>query len=115
MQLHPREMQFQILSTELQYQTCKKFPEGITYNEIYEVYGAAILALTAHFTNEERDHAVKSELFKYVDAICQYVIGNEMTYGEAMMAISGMISTDSKYLIRAERHPEDPSKPGGLA
>ena len=115
MELHERQLPFQKLSTELQWKTCKNFPDDISYNEIYEVYGMAILSLTAHFANEERDHTVKSELFKYVDAICEFVIKNEMTYGEAMMCISGMISTDAKYLIRGERHPEDPSKPGGLA
>jgi hypothetical protein len=37
-----------------------------------------------------------------------------LTGGEEQMMISGLLADDAKWLIRLERHPEDPSHPGGL-
>lgn len=39
----------------------------------------------------------------------------ELTYGEWMSLLGNQLASLSKYLIRAERHPNDPDKPGDLA
>lgn len=38
-----------------------------------------------------------------------------LTYGEVFSIFSEVRATSVKYYIRAERHPDDPDKPGGLA
>lgn len=42
----------------------------------------------------------------------------DLTEGEALQAVSltlgGWVSNMAKYLIREERHPGEPNKPGGL-
>jgi hypothetical protein len=40
---------------------------------------------------------------------------HQLTYGEWMSILGNEITGYAKYCIRAERHPNDPSKPGDLA
>lgn len=38
----------------------------------------------------------------------------KLTYGERMAVIGRQLSGSAKYIIREERHPEDPSRPGDV-
>ena len=38
----------------------------------------------------------------------------DLTYGEILRILSSELASQAKYMIRQERHPEDPSQPGGL-
>lgn len=37
---------------------------------------------------------------------------HDLTFGETIKVLCTMIERESKYLIRSERHPEDPDKKG---
>lgn len=47
------------------------------------------------------------------DMFAASVAENQLTYGEIARILSTVRSSKAKYHIRAERHPEDPDKPGG--
>ena len=38
-----------------------------------------------------------------------------LTDGEVTSIIASKLSSDARFLVRAERHPDDPDKPGGEA
>lgn len=40
---------------------------------------------------------------------------HDLTYGEISSVLLDVRTTDAKYHIRVERHPEDPDKPGSMA
>ncbi|WP_315922403.1 hypothetical protein [Mesorhizobium sp. SP-1A] len=48
------------------------------------------------------------------DVFATSVAENQLTYGEIARILSTLRSSKAKYHIRAERHPEDPDKPGGV-
>lgn len=48
------------------------------------------------------------------DVFATSVAENQLTYGEIARILSTLRSSETKYHIRAERHPEDPAKPGGV-
>lgn len=58
----------------------------------------------------KREYIVEKEGLKIRKAF----IDSELTYGEAIKVISDILANWAKYIIRAERHPDDPDKPGGL-
>jgi hypothetical protein len=59
-----------------------------------------------------------------IQEVAGEAVGNELayqvrdcalTYGEVYSILTDVRATSLKYFIRAERHPDDPDKPGGLA
>lgn len=57
---------------------------------------------------------LSSSLQTLGDMFAASVAGNQLTYGEIARILSTLRSSEAKYHIRAERHPEDPDKPGGV-
>lgn len=48
-------------------------------------------------------------------AVHRVLYDAELTFGEQVRVLSSLLSSAAKYAIRAERHPDDPDYPGGLA
>lgn len=60
------------------------------------------------------EDSLSSSLQTLGDMFAASVAGNHLTYGEIARILSTLRSSEAKYHIRAERHPEDPDKPGGV-
>ncbi len=64
-----------------------------------------------------REEIVEEAETKLRDAISE-VSKMDITWGEYIRAISNAfgdaLSRAAKYMIRQERHPDDPDKPGGI-
>lgn len=42
------------------------------------------------------------------------IINRGLTHGEVVRVLSNALGFTGKYMIRDERHPNDPDKPGGI-
>lgn len=54
----------------------------------------------------------RSELTKFMGALEEKY---DLTYGEMFSMLADRMSDLAKYLVRAERHPDDPNKKGDEA
>jgi hypothetical protein len=68
--------------------------------ETYEKYLSAIIRQCTRWRIDPKD-----EIDKLFD---------QLTYGEMLCLVGREISVCGKYIVRSERHPDDPSRPGGL-
>ena len=48
------------------------------------------------------------------DAVFRIIGKHDLTYGEAFGVMGDIIQSLAKHMIREERHPDDPEKPGGI-
>lgn len=62
-----------------------------------------------------REAIVEEAGYKLIKAWVEIRDSYDLTNGECLRIIANILSTDAKYIIRAERHPENPDMPGGLA
>lgn len=60
------------------------------------------------------EDSLTSNLQTLGDMFAASVAGNRLTYGEIARILSAIRSSEAKYHIRAERHPHNPGKPGGV-
>lgn len=49
------------------------------------------------------------------DKLATIIQEDKLTYGEINSILTAARSSDAKYQLRAERHPDDPNEPSGLA
>lgn len=49
------------------------------------------------------------------DELVRIALESQLSYGEIWSTLMNVRNTSCKYLLRAERHPEDPDQPSGLA
>lgn len=47
-------------------------------------------------------------------AINRIAMEYDLTYGEMTRIVASELAHLAKWMIRAERHPDDPNRPGGL-
>lgn len=63
----------------------------------------------------EREIMVSKAQLEFSTAFLELEQKYDLTYGEMTKLLSSQLAELAKCQIRAERHPEDPSKPGGIA
>jgi len=62
-----------------------------------------------------RYYVVQKADSKIRDAIIDAVAEFDLTYGEEVQILSNLLLNTAKYLIRSERHPNDPEAKGDEA
>ena len=63
----------------------------------------------------ERTRLVEKAEYELDAAVAKIVTEHDLTYGEILSILSVLLSRYARFLVRTERHPDDPDKKGDEA
>ncbi len=62
-----------------------------------------------------RYQLVQKAGYEITDAVLKLSVKHDLTYVELLQVLTGLVQDSLKYMLRAERHPNDPDKKGDEA
>lgn len=62
-----------------------------------------------------REKIVNKADLEFADFYIAWFTKHDLTFGEIVRILSSTLASVGKYLIRSERHPDEPGKAGGIA
>lgn len=116
MRQHPREA----VVNEARQEISKALIEAgeIEFRDLYSMVFAAMAMVIENYPYAVERMTMSAEsgesYVSFIQTFERARTEHQLTEGECMRILAEELASLAKYEIRQERHPEDPSKPGGL-